>query len=304
MCIRDRAGLNFIDNMVIEVFSTEQRAELFRLKGVFLGMLGRFRDAHCAFSVATRGCSNYGRAWYSWAVLCDVNCSTEAALSSVLLNRLVKNSFLCYLAAIECGHQDASVCGLARILCLLQHSKQSDELRRLFHIHSKVVPTGAMIPWIPQLLSMLALPEVMTAVCSLASSTPQAIFYALKSETIQDQSCAVTHTQGNKLISSIYSNDSVLATKMDTLGDEMVLTARPGPSEELLHLLRCVSGELCDSARDRESNILYVLLHKVSLRYVGCGRLQSLDLNSIWVETPTPVRNGRSLSYHLSLIHI
>ena len=56
---------------------------------------------------------------------------------------------------------------------------------------------------------------------------------------------------------------------MDTLGDEMVLTARPGPSEELLHLLRCVSGELCDSARDRESNILYVLLHKVSLRYVG-----------------------------------
>ena len=76
-------------------------------------------------------------------------------------------------------------------------------------------------------LSMLALPEVMTAVCSLASSTPQAIFYALKSETIQDQSCAITHTQGNRLISSIYSNDSVLATKMDTLGDEMVLTARP-----------------------------------------------------------------------------
>jgi hypothetical protein len=193
------------------------------------------------------------------------------------------------------------VCGLARILCLLQHGKQPGELRHLFHLHSNVVPTGALIPWIPQLLSMLALPEILTAVCSLASSTPQAIFYALKSETSQDESCDVSHTQGNKLISSIYSNNSVLAIEMDTLGDEMVLTARPGPSEELLHLLRCVSRELCSSARERESNILYMLLHKVSSKYVDCGCLQSLDMRGTWVETPTPVRNVRFPSYQLSL---
>jgi transformation/transcription domain-associated protein len=66
-----RGGLNIINNTNLEYFDAQQKAELFRLKGVFLSSLGAKQDANSAFSHALQICGDYGKGWYSWARYCD-----------------------------------------------------------------------------------------------------------------------------------------------------------------------------------------------------------------------------------------
>jgi hypothetical protein len=47
-------------------FNDTQRAELFRLKGVFLGLLGQPQPANDAYACAASISSQYGKTWLAW----------------------------------------------------------------------------------------------------------------------------------------------------------------------------------------------------------------------------------------------
>ena len=49
-----RGGLNMINNTNLEFFNSKQKAELFRLKGVFLTSLGAKQEANNAYSHAVQ----------------------------------------------------------------------------------------------------------------------------------------------------------------------------------------------------------------------------------------------------------
>ena len=56
-------------------FNETQRAELFRLKGVFLALLGQ--PANAAYASAATICSEYGKNWLAWGA-----CPTRASPDS------------------------------------------------------------------------------------------------------------------------------------------------------------------------------------------------------------------------------
>mmetsp|Transcript_18261 Transcript_18261/g.56203 ORF Transcript_18261/g.56203 Transcript_18261/m.56203 type:complete len:2156 (-) Transcript_18261:318-6785(-) len=271
-CTHARTGLCLINSTPMSLFHSRQRSELLRLKGIFLGALGRYREAHGAFSSATRASGTHGRAWYSWAVLCDS--SSSDILASGLLDQLSKNSFLCHLAAIECGYARALVCGVARILCLLRLCKNTCELQHQFEAHSDIVPTTAWVPWIPQLLSMLHdVCGVIRPLLLLANLMPQALFYSVKSLATWDLANDLTKRHAHHVIAHLHLNNPVLTAEMETLADEMIASARPTSSEELLQLLYSVQKSCRGSSPDQRSGTLYKLLHKVSSKYTGSSNL-------------------------------
>jgi len=279
-----QAGLYLIKNTAVDLFNAEQRSELFRLKGLFLGALGRYRDAHNTFSAATRACSTYGRAWYSWAALCDVNCSME--LSSSLTKHLVHNSFTCYLAAVECGYTHAFVCGMARVLCLLRVDEQSVKLTRHFRVQLHAVPISAWIPWIPQLLSMLGLSEVKNVLSSLIRSLPQALYYSLQAQNLCNTTrrLEISKIHGCEVLSQIRLSNAKLAAEMDTLGSEITLGAQPDLSEELMLSLSLIQRKCHSSTEYQGPAAMYRLLHKVSMRYTGQYKVP--DSSIPWGELP------------------
>mmetsp|Transcript_5494 Transcript_5494/g.16211 ORF Transcript_5494/g.16211 Transcript_5494/m.16211 type:complete len:1091 (-) Transcript_5494:103-3375(-) len=272
-----QASLYLINNTSTALFHAEQRAELFRLKGIFLGSLGRCRDSHRAFSAAIRVCNLYGRAWYSWAVMCDVNSTTES--SSLLLNRLLLNSFVCHVAAIECGCQCAVVCGLARVLLLVRLSKQSDGLGTQLY----AIPKGAWIPWIPQLMLMLDILGVKNALVSLLRAFPQALYYSLRANLLYQYSDHSSRTLLYQTMTHFHEINSALASEMDFVCDKMVLGSHPSPVEELINILNSIqkrNGILQDPA----SSILYRLLLKASTRYTGRCNLRSTGFETTWAD--------------------
>lgn len=64
-----RGGLNMINNTNLEFFNSKQKAELFRLKGVFLTSLGAKQEANNAYSHAVQVSSSCFRCCCSLAVL-------------------------------------------------------------------------------------------------------------------------------------------------------------------------------------------------------------------------------------------
>jgi hypothetical protein len=271
-----QTSLYLINTTSAEPFHAEQRAELFRLKGIFLGSLGRCRDSHQAFSAATRACNLYGRAWYSWAVMCDVNSITES--SCLLLNRLLLNSFVCHVAAIECGYQCAVVCGLARVLLLLRLSKQSDCLGTQLY----AIPNGVWIPWIPQIMLMLDILGVKGIFVSLLRTYPQAIYYSLRANLLHQHSDNSSRILLHQMMTHFHETNSPLASEMDFVGDKVVVGTQPSPAEELINILNCIQTEKNGILQDQASILLYRLLLKTSTRYTGRGSLRSKGCETTW----------------------
>ena len=71
-------GLNIINNTNLEYFNQEQKAELFRLKAMFLNKLGNQAKANNLFCQATMIAPSYARSWDTWGVHCTRMSSQEA----------------------------------------------------------------------------------------------------------------------------------------------------------------------------------------------------------------------------------
>jgi hypothetical protein len=66
-----RLALQIIQMINLDYFSNSQKAELFRLKGEALQILGFGDESHAAFSAATSMNDCDGKSWNSWGSFCD-----------------------------------------------------------------------------------------------------------------------------------------------------------------------------------------------------------------------------------------
>jgi len=127
---------------------------------------------------------------------------------------------------------------------------------------------------IPQLLTMLHDMSGFTRpLVSLANLMPQAVFYSVKSLTTWDLASDLTKRHAHHVVAHLHLNNPVLTAEMETLADEMIASARPTSSEELLHLLYSVQKSCRGSSPDQRSGTLYKLLHGVSSKYTGSSNL-------------------------------
>jgi hypothetical protein len=286
---RAQAGLYLIKNTAIDLFNTEQRSELLRLKALYQGVLGQYRDAHSTFSAATNACNTYGRAWYSWGALCDANSAIEVSSNS--FRHLVQNSFTCYLAAVECGYAHAFVSGMARILCLLRLDGQHLDLAEKFHARIHNIPITAWVPWIPQLLVMLDVNHIQHVICSLTACLPQAVYYSLQPQLLPNinRASELSRLHAHQVITHFRFSSAKLAAEMDILSGEIILGVRPSPTEELLHLLFVILTQCHNTSIEVECEgpcEVYQLLHKVSVRYTHQLQYDVFDNHDMWGKVP------------------
>ncbi|CAM9687794.1 unnamed protein product, partial [Hapterophycus canaliculatus] len=171
-----RGGLNMINNTNLEFFNSKQKAELFRLKGVFLTSLGAKQEANNAYSHAVQISGDFAKGWYSWARYCDgifaeqtkVHCAVQA--------------MACYLQAINHNSTGARLM-MSRVLWLLSLDDDKSTLGRTLETYGRTLPEWVWIPWIPQLLTSLTRREaqyVTTLVKALSQRYPQSVYYTMR----------------------------------------------------------------------------------------------------------------------------
>ncbi len=172
----ENGGLNIINNTNLDYFNAQQKAELFRLKGMFLSKLGASQEANHAYSHAMQICGDYGKGWLSWAKYCD---SIYAEKSDI---QAAGQAIACYLQAISHGCNGAKMT-MARVLWILSQDDENGHLGKTLENYGKGISEWVWIPWIPQLLTALTRPEakhITTFMKPMAIRYPQALYYTLR----------------------------------------------------------------------------------------------------------------------------
>ena len=251
-----RGGLSLVQNTNLEFFNETQRAELFRLKGTFLALLGQ-PAATSAYSAGAAISSEYAKNWLAWGEYCDQAAGGDA------------QSVACYLQALQQGsggHRGAAK-GLvvARILtALLQDTDGS--------VGAVVAAQGATLPastWLPWLGLLLASPSaaVEPLLAGVARQSPQALFYPLRSflASRRPGEAAV----GESLMALLRSAHPELTTEMEFLADTLTERLQPSPEEVLLTALQRLLGRCLDAAQPAGNQISPAMIQDLAAAFAS-----------------------------------
>lgn len=171
-------GLDVIRNTNLVYFATEQKAEFFTLKGMFLSKLNHKDEANKAFATSVQIDLNLPKAWSEWGVFNDKRFK-ENPTDLVYAN----NAISCYLQAAGLYKNGKTRKLLARILWLISLDDSSGTLAQAFENFRGEVPVWYWITFIPQLLSSLSYKEaklVRQILIRIAKSFPQALHFQLR----------------------------------------------------------------------------------------------------------------------------
>ncbi|TMW68827.1 hypothetical protein Poli38472_006295 [Pythium oligandrum] len=176
-------GLSILNNTNLDYFSLRQKAEMFRLKALFLEAMGKSSEANQTFSYCLQICDSYGKGWLSWGHYCY-----RLFLERKDLN-FASQTIACYLQAIHHRCNSARLM-IARVLWLLSMDDQHGLLIQAFESHGKQLPIWIWIVWIPQLLMALGRPEapqIRGLLRGLSAKFPQALYYTMRAFFLENR---------------------------------------------------------------------------------------------------------------------
>ncbi|OBA21242.1 hypothetical protein METBIDRAFT_42126 [Metschnikowia bicuspidata var. bicuspidata NRRL YB-4993] len=171
-------GLDVIRNTNLVYFATQQKAEFFTLKGMFLSKLDQKDEANKAFATSVQIDLNLPKAWAEWGAFNDRRFKENP-------NDLVyaNNAISCYLQAAGLYKNGKTRKLLARILWLISLDDSTGTLAQAFENFKGEVPVWYWITFIPQLLTSLSYKEaklVRQILVRIAKSYPQALHFQLR----------------------------------------------------------------------------------------------------------------------------
>lgn len=170
-------GLDVISNTNLVFFTTQQKAEFFTLKGMFLNKMGQKDEANKAFATLVQIDLNLPKAWAEWGTFNDRR--FKEALDMVYAN----NAISCYLQAAGLYKNGKTRKLLARILWLILLDDALGTLARAFDDFRGEVPVWYWLTFIPQLLAALGYREAKLTrqvLVRIAKSYPQALHFQLR----------------------------------------------------------------------------------------------------------------------------
>ncbi|TPX51638.1 hypothetical protein SeMB42_g00090 [Synchytrium endobioticum] len=171
-------GLEVINNTNLMYFSTQQKAEFFTLKGVFLGKLNLHEEAASVFASAVQIDLSHPKAWAAWGQYSDRMFKEQPR--EIKFGRHAIN---CYLQAAGIYNNARSRKYLARILWLLSVDDAVGNIYQAYETYKGDVPLWYWITFVPQLLLQLASREPRPArmiLIKLARTFPQALHFHLR----------------------------------------------------------------------------------------------------------------------------
>lgn len=171
-------GLDVISNTNLVFFTTQQKAEFFTLKGMFLNKMNQKDEANKAFATSVQIDLNLPKAWAEWGTFNDKRFK-ENQNDMVYAN----NAISCYLQAAGLYKNGKTRKLLARILWLISLDDELGTLARAFDDFKGEVPVWYWITFIPQLLTALGYKEAKLTrqvLMRIAKLYPQALHFQLR----------------------------------------------------------------------------------------------------------------------------
>ena len=165
------SGLDVIHNTNLNYFGSNQRAEFFTLKGMFMEKLGQKNEAYEAFGLALSYDLKLPKAWAAWGQYNDNYFKEEPGQFDHAAKAVA-----CYLEASGLYRNAKSRKYLARILWLISLDNEAGTIANAFMDCRVETPVWYWITFIPQLLTSLSHKEsklTKTILMKIAKHFPQ-----------------------------------------------------------------------------------------------------------------------------------
>lgn len=173
-----QTGLDVINNTNLGYFGSNQKAEFYTLKGMFLAKRKQSEDANEAFGSALYFDLKLPKAWAEWARYNDQLFKEDPSDISK-----AANAISCYLEAAGTYKNHKSRKLLSRVLWLLSLDDSEGTLAKTFEDFKGDTPVWYWSSFIPQLLLSLSrqeAPVARTILTKLAKQYPQALYFQLR----------------------------------------------------------------------------------------------------------------------------
>jgi transformation/transcription domain-associated protein len=226
-------ALNIVNTTNLDFFDPEQRAEIFRLKGLCNSLMGQSGEAQDCFSQSVQiGRGNRGKDWLSWSHLCYSLWETEAVGEKkrsdeldikadpsldglgLYLNSHATSSLVSLLNAVKCDSTPSRML-LPRVIWMLEHACtvmscvslgeeriQAEQMLECFSSQAVSMPLWTWLPHIPSLLGFLTRPGgtyYMPLMEAMMSKYPQSIIGHLVTKAdLNSISTGIAVTVGSK----------------------------------------------------------------------------------------------------------
>jgi transformation/transcription domain-associated protein len=157
-------------------FVTQQKAEFYTLKGMFLAKLKQDEEANSAFATAVQIDLSLAKAWAEWGHYND----RKFKESNVDL-ALACHAVGCYLQAASLFKSGKARKVLARVLWLMSLDDEHNQVSKAWAGFKGDVPVWYWITFIPQLLTSLSHREARNArdiLMRIAKSYPQVLYFS------------------------------------------------------------------------------------------------------------------------------
>jgi transformation/transcription domain-associated protein len=294
-------GLNIINSTNLEFFDWPQKAELFRLKGIFLERLGQLTAAEQAFSQSVQMCPSNGKGWFSWgSFFYKVYLKEKTAANAV-------SCIVPIMKAVECGLAMARP-HLARVLELLavQHD-DSNSVGTGFQSIAQGIPEWIWLPFLPHLFDALGRREcsfVKPVVMRIAGKYPQAVFnlaryFSAEANNTKEKDTPSRASAASEILDSISRTHRALYIKLSTLNENLACLA-PTSIETMhsifvKHLSAIVDDESSAFSSDAPSRDLILSMSKQLNLALSKNDFISQSGNILSINTSEILREARVL---------
>ncbi|KAE8910303.1 hypothetical protein PF005_g1396 [Phytophthora fragariae] len=217
-------GLSILNTTNLDYFSLRQKAEMFRLKALFLEAQGSLPEANQTFSHCLQICDSYGKGWLSWGHYCYRLFLVRKELA------LASQTIACYLQAIHHRCNSARLM-IARVLWLLNMDDRRGILIQAFETHGKQLPIWIWIIWIPQLLMALGRPEapqIRGLLRGLSAKFPQALYYTMRAFFLENRDNAMLANQQQQLAAATPTSVSPSSSATSPSGNRTYYRTKSG----------------------------------------------------------------------------
>ena len=218
------SGLDVINNTNLNYFGTQQKAEFFTLKGMFLAKLNQKEEANDAFGTALYYEIRLPKAWAEWGYYNDSMFKAEPEN----MERAAA-AVSCYLEAAGLYKSAKSRKLLSRTLWLLSVDNSENLISRAFEEFKGETPVWYWVTFVPQLLTSLNHREARLArsiLGKIAKQYPQGLYFQLRT-TKEDQLAIkkVTEAKAEKLAARQKANTQNVKPEG---GETVANGSRPG----------------------------------------------------------------------------
>ncbi|KAK9721294.1 transcription-associated protein 1 [Basidiobolus ranarum] len=227
-------GLDVINNTNLMYFGSQQKAEFFTLKGLFLSRLGMHEEANQGFSTAIQidPTMAFAKGWGAWGQYNDQMFKEKPTETTWAVHAVD-----CYLHAAGTYKNAKSRKFLARILWLLSLDDAQGSIAAAFENYKGEVPVWYWITFIPQLLICLSQREAKVSrhiLIKIAKAYPQALHYILRTTKeeygiIRRQSSAQNNGNSNAQAATPNNNDNKSSDAQPSNSDTS-LASEPNPT--------------------------------------------------------------------------